>query len=56
MNEKNEIKIGDFGVSKQLDSTIHGRTNNVGTLYYMAPEIITNKEHDNRVDIYSFYV
>ena len=53
MNEKNEIKIGDFGISKLLNSTMYASTTNIGTIYYMAPEIITQKKYDSRVDIYS---
>ena len=53
INKKNEIKIGDFGISKQLYSTMNATTNNIGTVYYIAPEIITNKEHDNRYFIWN---
>ena len=57
-----KIKIGDFGIAKELGGTIH-HTINMGTLNYMAPEIINlntlgdNKkekiEYDNKVDIWS---
>ena len=53
INKKNEIKIGDFGISRQLYSTMNETTNNIGTINYMAPEIITQEKYDNRVDIYS---
>ena len=53
INKENEIKIGDFGISRQLYSTMNATTNNIGTMKYMAPEIITQKKYDNKVDIYS---
>ena len=42
MNENMEIKIGDFGISKQLNSyKTHTLTvNKAGFNYYIAPEII----------------
>ena len=43
MNKKNEIKIDDFGISKQLNSTMYASTTNIGTIYYIAPEIVTKK-------------
>ena len=41
INKKMEIKIGDFGISKQLNIYTTQITNNkAGCIYYMAPEII----------------
>ena len=40
MNKKMEIKIGDFGISKKLNSYAIQMTNNkAGCVYYLAPEI-----------------
>ena len=62
INKDYKIKIGDFGIAKELGGTIH-HTDNMGTLSYMAPEIINLKtlgtnikekiEYDNKVDIWS---
>ena len=35
-----KIKIGDFGISKQLNNVNEYAKNQIGTLSYMAPEII----------------
>ena len=45
INEKMEIKIGDFGISKQFNpNKEYTQTLNVtGSIEYMAPEIITKK-------------
>ena len=45
IDKYNKIKIGDFGISRQLYSTINATTNNIGTMNYMAPEIITQKKY-----------
>ena len=52
---KNDLRlmIGDFGVAKQLqDGTVHAYTL-IGTLDYMAPEILRREKYSNKVDIYA---
>ena len=44
------IKIGDFGLSKLINDYAMSLA---GTLYYMAPEIISRKPYKKRVDIWS---
>jgi len=55
MNKNNEIKIGDFGISKELNSyKKYTFTNNkLGTLYYTAPEILDEGKYNYKADIYS---
>ena len=52
INENNDIKIGDFGVSKILNSKKY-TTTQVGKYKYFAPEIIKGQKYDYRVDIYA---
>ena len=49
-----EIKIGDFGVSKQLLSNKAYASTKIGTYYYMAPELLNSKKYNNKVDIWAF--
>ena len=55
INEKNKIKIGDFGTSTKLETnkdityTMEGKATNE----YKAPEIAQGSEITNKVDIYS---
>lgn len=46
------VKLADFGLCIKIEpgETTHGR---VGTIHYMAPEIITRKNYDTKVDIWS---
>ena len=55
MNENMEIKIGDFGISKQLNSyKTHTLTvNKAGSNYYIAPEIIYKGIYNEKSDLWS---
>lgn len=43
------LKLGDFGVSKVLNSTFQLATTQVGTPYYLSPEICANKRYNQKV-------
>tara|TARA_Y100000389_G_scaffold44041_1_gene38772 strand:- start:1920 stop:2867 length:948 start_codon:yes stop_codon:yes gene_type:complete len=49
------IKITDFGLSKTIKKKhdYYKMSGCVGTLRYMAPEVINNKDYDLKIDIYS---
>jgi NIMA (never in mitosis gene a)-related kinase len=51
LTSKKFIKIGDFGISKVLDST--SAKTFVGTPYYLSPEVCSNKKYDLRSDLWS---
>ena len=54
INDNMNIKIGDFGISKQLDSIMPQITNNrAGSIDYIAPEILYEKIYNYESDIYS---
>ena len=50
--EKNLFKITDFGISKCMDSNRFAYTN-IGTPYYMAPEIVCGQPYDFSVDYWA---
>lgn len=53
-NDANFVKISDFGLSRKVDIINPNYTKKIGTLYYMAPEILLNmQDYTNRVDIWS---
>jgi serine/threonine protein kinase len=57
LTEEGDVKLIDFGVSAVMVSRGEKRNTLIGTPYWMAPEIISNKNgkapYDERVDIWS---
>lgn len=50
------VKVGNFGLArmKEGDARRQAMTSDVGTLVWMAPEILANEDYDAKVDVYSF--
>ena len=48
----NQIKIGDFGISKILIGTSDKASTFVGTPYYMSPEVLNHEDYDEKCDIW----
>jgi len=53
IQDGNNIKISDFGVAKLDQSDITQTGQMVGTLRYMAPEMLKGRAMDHRTDLYS---
>ena len=55
LNKKMEIKIGDFGISKQFNSNKEYTLtiNQKGSPAYIAPEIFKDGKYNKKCDIYS---
>lgn len=52
VNRYGTFKLGDFGISKQLEKT-QSAVSQKGTNMYMAPEVFRGESYDKTVDIYS---
>ncbi|KAF6750271.1 kinase-like domain-containing protein [Ephemerocybe angulata] len=52
LDEQNNVKLGDFGLSKALAQASFENTY-VGTPYYMSPELMQEKAYDSKSDIWS---
>ena len=48
-----KIKIGDFGLAKQLTSYYAYAKTQCGTILYMSPEIINGEKYNNKADCWS---
>lgn len=54
ISSSGDIKLGDFGYAAQLTQEKLARTSRVGTICWMAPEIIKGKgQYNNKVDVWS---
>ena len=53
-NGQNIIKLTDYGCSKRLLSlSNYGNTAGIGTVVYMAPEILKGEEYNYKADLWS---
>src|SRR5206468_8462188 len=51
--ENGQVKVGDYGLCKFTSASQHrGQTQNVGTVYYMAPEV-GRGSYTRAVDVYA---
>ena len=47
MNKNNKIKIGDFGISKELINREYATTKK-GDMAYIAPEMLQEAKYNNK--------
>ncbi|BGP56148.1 hypothetical protein JCM8202_005916 [Rhodotorula sphaerocarpa] len=52
LDERNNLKLGDFGLSKAMQQAAMTQTY-VGTPYYMSPELINGQPYDVKSDIWA---
>lgn len=50
------VKLSDFGLARSLASNMMGEGSLAGTVFYMAPEVISGQVHDVRSDLYALGV
>lgn len=53
IGREGQIKLGDFGVSAQLNRPDEKTKSLIGTSFWMAPEIVMETPYDVKVDIWS---
>ena len=53
INKNNEVKLGDFGIARQLCFDNNYASTFIGTFVYMAPEEWSRQKYTNKVDIWA---
>ena len=50
---KSQIKLTDFGASRQLTDTMRKCNTLIGSPYWMAPEVLLRDDYDGKADVWS---
>mmetsp|Transcript_12043 Transcript_12043/g.18075 ORF Transcript_12043/g.18075 Transcript_12043/m.18075 type:complete len:614 (+) Transcript_12043:2-1843(+) len=53
LSASNNLKLGDFGISTELQRSGQLAKTTIGTPIYMAPELLLEKSYDYKVDLWS---
>lgn len=53
LDSKGLVKLGDFGLARELSSTSRFATTYVGTPFYMSPEMVNEQRYDERSDVWA---
>ena len=56
LTKKGLVKLGDFGVAKNLQNIWKKASTLIGTPYYLSPEIVMSKPYSFKSDIWSLGV
>lgn len=54
--KNNVLKIGDFGISKELETMNQKAMTSCGTPYFMPPEVCAGQPYDNKADVWAIGV
>ena len=56
LTNRNLVKLGDFGIARQMDDTSDFAKTCVGTPYYLSPELIEGRPYDHLSDVWALGV
>ncbi|KAJ9459338.1 G2-specific protein kinase nimA [Diplonema papillatum] len=47
------VKLGDFGISKQMQASTEFARTALGTPFYLSPEIVTGRRYNAKSDVWA---
>jgi serine/threonine protein kinase len=50
---RDEVKLADFGFATKLSDEAAARQSLVGTTHWMAPEMLTRRGYDTKIDVWA---
>ncbi|KAL0481107.1 hypothetical protein AKO1_012887 [Acrasis kona] len=53
LSSNNEVKLGDFGIAKILNSQTEFANTVIGTPYYLSPELCEDKPYNSKSDVWA---
>jgi serine/threonine protein kinase len=53
VDNKNNLKVADFGLAKGISQSLNANNSFVGTLVYSCPQIVQNQTYNEKADIWS---